>query len=211
MPVYLNLGREFMPPLNEGTILYMPTTTPGMSVTQAQALLETQDRILKSFPEVETRLRQGRPRRHLDRSRPLLHDGNDRRAQAAGAMAVKEPLVFLLGAAPGSSPILRRFWYDRITCEELKNEMDRALQIPGSINAWTMPIKGRIDMLTTGVRTPVGIKILGSDLNEIQRLGEHWNKYCRRFPARAASLPSAPPAATSSISSRGARPWPAMA
>ena len=104
VPVYFKLGEEFMPPLNEGTILYMPTTLPGMSVTEAQQLMETQDRILKSFPEVRLGLRQGGPRRHLHRPRALLHDGDHRRPQAAGRVAGKGPLVLLLGARTGSRP-----------------------------------------------------------------------------------------------------------
>ena len=181
VPVYLNLGREFMPPLDEGTILYMPTTTPGMSVTQAQSLLATQDRILKSFPEVESVFgKAGRADTSTDpapfsmmETTVVLKPQEQWRSRDRWYSSWAPRLL---------KSILRRFWYDRITPEELKNEMDRALQIPGSINAWTMPIKGRIDMLTTGVRTPVGIKILGSDLNEIQRLGGNLEKILQAVP-----------------------------
>jgi Cu(I)/Ag(I) efflux system membrane protein CusA/SilA len=175
VPVYLHLGREFMPPLDEGTILYMPTTTPGMSVTQAQQLLETQDRILKSFPEVETVF--GKAGRADTSTDPAPFSMMETTVVLKPESQWRGKHRWYSSWAPGFlKAVLRRFWYDRLTLDELKNEMDRALQIPGNINAWTMPIKGRIDMLTTGVRTPVGIKILGADLNEIQRLGESLEK-----------------------------------
>jgi len=181
VPVYLNLGREFMPPLDEGTILYMPTTTPGMSVTQAQSLLETQDRILKSFLEVETVF--GKAGRADTSTDPAPFSMMETTVVLKPQEQWRAKDRWYSSWAPrGLKSILRRFWYDRITPDELKNEMDRALQIPGSINAWTMPIKGRIDMLTTGVRTPVGIKILGSDLGEIQRLGATLEKILQAVP-----------------------------
>ena len=181
IPAYLKLGREFMPPLDEGTILYMPTTTPGMSVTQAQQLMETQDRLLKSFPEVVSVFgKSGRAETSTDpapfsmmETTVVLRPRSQWRAK---------PRWYSSWAPRWLKSVLRRFWFDRITMDELKEEMDRKLQIPGNVNAWTMPIKGRIDMLTTGVRTPVGIKILGSDLNEVQRLGETLEKIIRKVP-----------------------------
>ncbi len=169
VPVYLKLGHEFMPPLNEGTILYMPTTLPGISVTEAQRLLQTQDRILKSFPE-------GR--------RVFGKAGRAETSTDPAPFSMMETTVVLKptssgGTSTGGIPTGRRSCCRRSCCgtsgptaspgTNLIAEMDPALQIPGMTNAWTMPIKARIDMLTTGVRTPVGIKIFGADLNEIER------------------------------------------
>ena len=181
IPAYLKLGREFMPPLDEGTILYMPTTTPGMSVTQAQQLMETQDRLLKSFPEVASVFgKSGRADTSTD---PAPFSMMETTVVLKPRSQWREnPRWYSSWAPRWLKSILRRFWHDRITMDELKEEMDRKLQIPGNVNAWTMPIKGRIDMLTTGVRTPVGIKILGSDLNEVQRLGETLEKIVRKVP-----------------------------
>ena len=182
VPVYFKLGHEFMPPLNEGTVLYMPTTLPGISVTEAQKLLETQDRILKSFPEVVTVFgKAGRaetstdpaPFSMMETTLVLKPPSEWRGTQQWYSAWAPEWLKGL---------VLRRIWPDTITYEELINEMDRAIQIPGNTNAWTMPIKGRIDMLTTGVRTPIGIKILGSDINRIQNTGEALEKIMKSIP-----------------------------
>ena len=171
LPMYFRLGSEFMPPLNEGTILYMPTTLPGISVTQAQELLQTQDRILRSFPEVETvHGKAGRAETSTDpapfsmmETTVVLKPEYEWRAKRTWYSEwLPEPL----------RPLVRPFWPDRISWEELVDEMDRMLRIPGVTNAWTMPIKARIDMLSTGVRTPIGIKIFGRDLDEIQAIGE---------------------------------------
>jgi|WetSurMetagenome_2_1015567.scaffolds.fasta_scaffold27732_2 copper/silver efflux system protein len=181
VPVYLQLGHEFMPPLNEGTILYMPTTLPGMAVTQAQKLMETQDRILKSFPEVVSVFgKSGRADTSTDpapfsmmETTVVLKPQSEWRGKAR----------WYSSWAPGwLKAVLRHVWPDHVSYEELIGEMDRAIQIPGNTNAWTMPIKGRIDMLTTGVRTPVGIKVLGGDLNEIQRAGEEIEKILKTVP-----------------------------
>ncbi|MEK6646900.1 MAG: CusA/CzcA family heavy metal efflux RND transporter [Candidatus Firestonebacteria bacterium] len=171
IPVYFKLGSEFMPPLNEGTILYMPTTLPGISVTEAFKLLQTQDKILKSFPEVE---------------RVFGKAGRAETATDPAPFAMMETTVVLKpenewrklkrwysGMPEIFQKIFRRFHTDRITWEELVNEMDSKMKFPGVTNAWTMPIKGRIDMLTTGVRTPIGIKIYGADLKEIEKVGTH--------------------------------------
>jgi Cu(I)/Ag(I) efflux system membrane protein CusA/SilA len=172
VPVYLRLGHEFMPPLNEGTILYMPTTLPGLSVTEASRLLQAQDQVLRSFPEVE---------------RVFGKAGRAETSTDPAPFSMMETTVVLKPTAqwrprerwwsPWSpewlaNAVFRRAWPDHIAFETLVEEMDRALQIPGSTNAWTMPIKARIDMLSTGVRTPVGIKIYGSDLREIEAVGE---------------------------------------
>jgi Cu(I)/Ag(I) efflux system membrane protein CusA/SilA len=181
IPVYLRLGHEFMPPLNEGTILYMPTTLPGISVTQAQELMETQDRILKSFYEVVTVFgKAGRAETSTDPA-PF--------SMMETTVVLKPPSEWRAKDRWYSSwaprwlkPLFRRIWPDTMSYDELINEMDQAMQIPGNTNAWTMPIKGRIDMLSTGVRTPIGIKILGSDLNQIQRTGEAIEKVVKSIP-----------------------------
>ena len=148
VPVFLRLGNEFMPPLYEGTLLYMPTTLPGLSITEAQALLQKQDKILKSFPEVETVFGKA---------------GSSESATDPAPMEMMETVIAL-------KP--EREWRRGMTPERLVEEMDRAVRLAGVSNAWTMPIKGRIDMLTTGIRTPVGIKIFGPDLDVIESIGK---------------------------------------
>lgn len=147
IPVYFNLGTEFMPPLNEGTLLYMPTTLPGLSITEAQKLLKTQDAIIKSFPEVER-----------------VH-GKAGRVNSSTDPAPLSMMETVITLKP------KKEWRKNITQEKLIDEMNAALQFPGVTNAWTMPIKNRIDMLSTGIRTPVGIKIYGPDLAEIEKIG----------------------------------------
>ncbi|MCX6998092.1 MAG: CusA/CzcA family heavy metal efflux RND transporter [Kiritimatiellaeota bacterium] len=180
VPVYLRLGSEFMPPLNEGTILYMPTTLPGISVTAAQRLMQTQDRIIRAFPEVVSVFgKAGRIDSSTDpapfsmmETTVVLKPPAEWRAKPRFFSNWPRPFRFVLG----------HIWPEHISWEELTGEMDKALQIPGSVNAWTMPIKGRIDMLTTGVRTPVGIKIFGANLDEIPRLGGRIESLLRRVP-----------------------------
>ncbi|MBN1495354.1 MAG: efflux RND transporter permease subunit [Spirochaetes bacterium] len=170
VPVYFKLGSEFMPPLNEGTVLYMPTTLPGISVTEARNLLLMQDKILKSFPEVDTVF--GKAGRADTSTDPAPFSMMETTIHLKPQSEWREKKRWYSSWAPAPLKwLLRRVWPDRITYDELIALMDKKLQIPGNSNAWTMPIKGRIDMLTTGVRTPVGIKIFGSDLNEIQRIG----------------------------------------
>ncbi len=170
VPVYFKLGSEFMPPLNEGTILYMPTTLPGISVTEAKRLLLLQDRILKTFQEVLTVF--GKVGRAESSTDPAPFSMVETTIVLRPQIEWRErPRWYSSWAPEFLKSILRRVWYDRITYEELINLMDEALRIPGVSNAWTMPIRGRIDMLTTGIRTPVGIKIFGANLEEIQRLG----------------------------------------
>ncbi len=171
VPAYFRLGHEFMPPLNEGTILYMPTTLPGISVTEAARLLQVQDRILKTFPEVvSVHGKAGRAETSTD---PAPFSMMETVVQLKPDSEWRPKDRWYSSRAPEwlKTAVLRRIWGDRISWEELVAEMDQALRLPGQTNAWTMPIKARIDMLTTGVRTPVGIKIYGSDLAEIERLG----------------------------------------
>jgi len=181
VPVYLKLGSEFMPPLREGSILYMPTTLPGISVTAAQELLTTQDRVLKSFPEVERVFgKAGRAETSTDpapfsmmETTVILKPENEWRPKKR----------WYSSWAPGFlKAMLRPAWPDTMSWEDLIHEMDFALRIPGVTNAWTMPIKARIDMLSTGVRTPVGIKISGSDLKEIEKIGTSLENIVRDIP-----------------------------
>src|SRR3989339_287127 len=170
IPAFYILGREFMPPLNEGSILYMPTTLPGISIAQAGDILTVQDKLLKSFPEVVSVFgKAGRAETSTDpaplsmmETTVLLKPQNQWRHKDRWHSFlpgfIKAPLNFL--------------WPERITWDELVSEMDLKLKLPGVVNAWTMPIKGRIDMLTTGVRTPIGIKIYGDKLSVIESIGK---------------------------------------
>jgi Cu(I)/Ag(I) efflux system membrane protein CusA/SilA len=181
LPVYFKLGSEFMPPLKEGSILYMPTTLPGLSVGAAQELLTTQDRVLKSFPEVERVFgKAGRAETSTDPA-PFSMMETTVILKPESQWRPKERW-YSHHAPEFLKKILRPVWPDTISWEELINEMDRALRIPGVTNAWTMPIKARIDMLSTGVRTPVGIKISGSDLKEIERIGASLESIMRDIP-----------------------------
>jgi len=182
VPVYLRLGSEFMPPLNEGTILYMPSAVqPGMSVAEAQAALQVQDKILRTFPEVKSVFgKAGRANTSTD---PAPFSMMETTVVLKPEAEWREKPRWYSSLAPRwMKPALRPFWRDRITEEELKGEMDAALQIPGISNAWTMPIKGRLDMLSTGIRTPIGIKISGSKLPEIERIALETEAALRKLP-----------------------------
>lgn len=158
VPIYQQMGSEFMPPLYEGTILYMPTTLPGLSVTEASRLLQIMDQKLRSFPEVEQVFgKAGRAETSTD----------------SAPFSMMEVVVALKS---------KDQWRPGLSYEGLVDEMDRALQIPGVTNAWTMPIKARIDMLTTGIRTPVGIKVFGPDLKQVEQIGEHLEMVLKDVP-----------------------------
>src|SRR4029450_9469779 len=180
VPVFLRLGSEFMPPLNEGAFLYMPTALPGMSVTEAQRILQVQDKILRGFPEVDRVFgKAGRATTPTDpapfsmvETTVLLKPQSEWRPMQRWYSDYPRPLRWLFSIALP----------EHITFEELQNEMDTALRFPGIPNIWTMPIKNRIDMLSTGVRTPIGIKILGPDLRGIQRIGEELEALFRDIP-----------------------------
>ena len=153
------LGSEFMPPLDEGDILYMPTTFPGVSITKAKELLQQTDKILGTFPEVESVF------------------GKVGRAETATDPAPLSMIETIVRLKP------REAWPDSSkTTQELMQEMDAAIQFPGLANTWTMPIKTRIDMLSTGIKTPVGIKISGPDLVELQRLAEQVERTMKTLP-----------------------------
>ena len=152
------VGSEFMPALNEGTLFYMPTTLPGISVTEASKLLQTQNKIIKSFPEVESVW------------------GKAGRAATATDPAPMSMFETVINLKPESE------WRDGMTIESLTAEMDKALQFPGVSNSWTMPIKARTDMLSTGIRTPVGIKVIGRDLGEMEKLARKIEAAVRDVP-----------------------------
>ncbi len=157
LPV-LRLGSEFMPNLNEGTLMYMPVSLPGLSVTKAAELVQLQNKILKSFPEVESVL------------------GKAGRANSATDPAPVEMFETIVNLKPKSQ------WRSGVTVDSLMAEMDRALRLPGITNAFTMPIKARIDMLATGIRTPLGIKLFGPDLANLERLARQVEQVVRRVP-----------------------------
>jgi Cu(I)/Ag(I) efflux system membrane protein CusA/SilA len=182
VPAYLGLGHEFMPPLNEGTILYMPTTLPGLSVTEASRILQVQDRILKSFPEVERVFgKAGRAETSTD---PAPFSMMETTVVLKPPTQWRHKPRWYSSWSPEwlSNLVWRRVWPDHMSWDELVAEMNQALQLPGTTNAWTMPIKARIDMLTTGVRTPIGIKVYGADLKEIEAIGERLEAILKDLP-----------------------------
>ena len=158
------LGSEFMPTLNEGVLFYMPTTLPGLSITKAAELLQSQNKIIKSFPEVETVF------------------GKAGRASTATDPAPTEMIETVVNLKP------KEQWRPGVTVDTLIAEMDKSLQFPGVSNAWTMPIKARIDMLSTGIRTPVGVKVFGPDLKVIEGLGRQIEQALRTIPTTSSAF-----------------------
>jgi Cu(I)/Ag(I) efflux system membrane protein CusA/SilA len=158
------LGSEFMPALNEGTLFYMPTSLPAMSITKAAELVQTQNKIIKSFPEVASVF------------------GKAGRAQTATDPAPVEMFETVINLKPQAE------WRAGMTTDKLIAEMDKALQIPGVSNAWTMPIKARTDMLSTGIRTPIGIKVFGKDLNEMERLAKEIEAVVKNVPGTTSAF-----------------------
>ncbi len=170
VPVFEKLGSEFMPPLDEGSLLYMPSTLPGISVTVAQQLMQVQDRIIKQFPEVLTVLgKAGRAETSTDPAPFSMMETVI--VLKPEAQWRKVDTWYSSWAPQWAISVFRRFTPDHISTDQLVEEMNQALKIPGTSNAWTMPIKARVDMLTTGIRTPVGIKIYGADIKKIEDLG----------------------------------------
>ncbi len=158
------LGSEFMPTLNEGTLLYMPASLPAMSVTKAAELLQTQNKIIKSFPEVTSVF------------------GKAGRAQTATDPAPLEMFETVINLKPEAE------WRDGMTIDKLIAEMDQALQFPGMANSWTMPIKARLDMLATGIRTPIGVKVFGKDLEGIERVAKDIEAAVRNVPGTTSAF-----------------------
>jgi copper/silver efflux system protein len=181
IPLFLKIGSEFMPSVDEGSLLYMPTTMPGISIAESQKLLQVTDRIIKGFPEVDHVL------------------GKAGRADTATDPAPLSMLETVVVLKPQSKWRKTQTWYsswapnwllpalshitaDHISEQQLVAEMDQALRIPGLSNSWTMPIRGRIDMLSTGIRTPVGLKIQGGDLTQIQQVGQQLEQVLSTVP-----------------------------
>jgi Cu(I)/Ag(I) efflux system membrane protein CusA/SilA len=160
----LHTGSEFMPTLNEGTLFYMPVSLPSMSITQAARLIQTQDKIIKSFPEVESVF------------------GKAGRAETATDPAPTEMFETIINLKPESE------WRPGMTVDKLTSAMNEALQFPGVSNAWTMPIKARIDMLSTGIRTPVGVKVYGNDLNELDRIAKQIEAAIKKVPGTTSAF-----------------------
>ena len=158
------LGSEFMPTLNEGTLLYMPASLPGMSITKAAELMQTQNRIIKSFPEVSSVY------------------GKAGRANTATDPAPTEMFETVINLKPESE------WRAGMSTDKLIGELDQALQFPGVANAWTMPIKARIDMLSTGIRTPIGIKVFGKDLDEMEKLAKEIEAVVKAVPGTTSAF-----------------------
>ncbi len=158
------LGSEFMPALNEGTLLYMPASLPGMSITKAAELLQTQDKIIKSFPEVSSVY------------------GKAGRANTATDPAPTEMFETVINLRPQTE------WRAGMSTEKLIAELDKALQFPGVANSWTMPIKARIDMLSTGIRTPIGIKVFGKNLDEMERLAREIETVVKTVPGTTSAF-----------------------
>jgi copper/silver efflux system protein len=178
------LGGEFMPPLNEGDLLYMPTTLPGISITTARSLLQQTDKIIKSFPEVESVFGKiGRADTATDPA-PLSMIETTIRLKPQDQWRKVPVNRFFSGWPEMLRNPLSKIWpVERpVTQEELVNEMNKAIRFPGLTNAWTMPIKTRIDMLATGIKTPVGIKVMGNDLNTLATLGEEIESAVRKVP-----------------------------
>jgi Cu(I)/Ag(I) efflux system membrane protein CusA/SilA len=181
VPVFLRLGSEFMPPLDEGALFYMPSTMPGISVGEAQRLLEQSDRVIKAFPEVD---------------RVLGKAGRAETATDPAPLSMLETVIILKptsewrrvptwysGWAPGwLVALLRHVTPDHISRDALVAELDRALRLPGVSNAWTMPIKARLDMLATGIRTPVGLKLTGPDIDALEGVAASVETALRSMP-----------------------------
>jgi Cu(I)/Ag(I) efflux system membrane protein CusA/SilA len=158
VPLLLTIGSEFMPPLYEGSQLYMPTSPPGLSITEATRLLQVQDKMLRQFPEV-------------DRVFGTL---------GRGTTPTDNTPMGMVNTTVTLKP--REQWRPGMTLDTLQADMDAQLQFPGFPNVWTQPIRNRLDMLLTGIKTPVGIKILGADLNEIQRIGGEVERTLQKLP-----------------------------
>jgi Cu(I)/Ag(I) efflux system membrane protein CusA/SilA len=181
IPMFFALSSEFMPPLEEGSLLYMPTTMPGVSIEESQSVLRAANRILKNFPEVD----------HV-----LGKAGRSDSATDPAPLSMLETIIVLRPQSEWRNretwysswapnvllPLLRRFTPDHISEQELIAEMNSALKIPGFSNAWTMPIRGRIEMLTTGIQTPIGLKIQGDNLNRIQEVGHQAEQVLKSVP-----------------------------
>ncbi|MCC6274253.1 MAG: efflux RND transporter permease subunit, partial [Leptospiraceae bacterium] len=184
IPVYLKLGSEFMPPLYEESFLYMPTTLPGISVSEAEKLMQSMDKRIRAFPEVISVFgKSGRAETSTDPAPFSMMETVILLKPQSEWREIKKDR-FYRNWNSSLQKFFRIFLPDkvRMTKDDLIDALDKELQYPGTTNAWTMPIKARIDMLSTGVRTPIGIKIQGSSLEEIEKIGIHIEKILKSFP-----------------------------
>jgi copper/silver efflux system protein len=191
VPAMLRLGSEFMPTLNEGDILYMPTTLPNLSIEEAKRQLERQDRVLASFPEVKSVFgKVGRAESATDPAPLSMVETVVQLHPPSEWPLVRHERWYSRRAPRSVKPALQRIWPEEQpeTWDELVAKMNAALQMPGWTNAWTMPIKTRVDMLTTGVRTPVGIKVFGQDLASIEKAGSELEALVRGVPGTRSVL-----------------------
>ena len=187
IPVFLHLGSEFMPRLGEGTLLYMPSTLPGLSETEAQRILQVQDRLIRTVPEVSRVF--GKAGRADTATDPAPFSMMETVIELKPEELWREhPRWYSSWAPSWLKGVLRSFWRDRITEEDIVDDLDRAVRLPAIPNAWTMPIKARIDMLSTGIRTPVGLKILGPDLKVIQQIAVEAESLLQKVPGTRSAL-----------------------
>ncbi|HEY7534910.1 MAG TPA: efflux RND transporter permease subunit, partial [Thermodesulfobacteriota bacterium] len=185
IPFFFKLGSEFMPPLNEGSIMYMPITPPGISITEAGRLLQIQDKIISQFPEVETVFgKVGRAETSTDPAPLSMVENTITLKSEENWRMIPQKRWYSNWAPEFIKKILRTFWPDerRMSWDELTAEMNDMLKFPGVTNIWTMPIRNRTDMLTTGIRTQVGVKIYGKDLGVIENIGEQIEAALRDVP-----------------------------
>ena len=185
-PLAVRLGQEFMPPLNEGDLLYMPTTFPNISIEEAKRQLQVQDRILRGFPEVERVFgKAGRSETPTDPAPLAMVETVVKLKPRSSWRNVEEKRWYSRWAPSWLKPVFRPLWPDRrrISWDELIAELNHAMQFPGWTNAWTMPIKTRIDMLSTGIRTPIGVKVFGASLDTIERIGMDLEHTLARVPS----------------------------
>ncbi len=180
IPVYLKLGSEFMPPLNEGAFLYMPTAFPGMSVSEAQQIIQIQDTLLKEFPEVETVF--GKAGRADTPTDPAPFSMVETTVVLKPVNQWPKVIRWYSFLPSFMHPLFTWITPNHRTFEEIQEVMNEKLRFAGIPNIWTMPIKNRIDMLSTGIRTPIGIKVLGSDLKMIQEISEKIESTVRDIP-----------------------------
>jgi Cu(I)/Ag(I) efflux system membrane protein CusA/SilA len=191
VPLAMKLGHEFMPPLNEGDLLYMPMTFPNISIEEAKRQLQTQDRIFRSFPEVESVFgKVGRAETATDPAPLTMVETTVRLKQPAEWRKVHHDRWYSRWSPEWLKPVFRPLWPEErtITWDELTAEMNAKMQFPGWTNAYTLPIKTRIDMLSTGVRTPVGVKIMGTNLDEIERIGPVLERVLSKIPGTRSVL-----------------------
>jgi Cu(I)/Ag(I) efflux system membrane protein CusA/SilA len=185
IPIYLKIGSEFMPPLNEGTLLYMPITLPGISVTEAAKYLQIQDKLLKGFPEVQSVFgKAGKSETATDPAPISMVESTVVLHPEATWRKVHQERWYSRWMPDFAKPAFRRFWPEEhpIGWEGLIDEMDKVVQIPSYANAWLFPIRTRIDMITTGIRTPVGVKVLGPKLEVIEQIGLEVERAIQQVP-----------------------------